>query len=137
MTVRVWTARISTRDPDALDVTRKTGVAAFAPSWKILGPMIAIRRAGRKASDEEWKEYARAYFGEMQINRRAQPAPWVDLLARERTVLTCYCTNPNRCHRTLLGRYLEKLGATFYGELDERDEVGAELFKFAMTLDDD
>lgn len=137
MALAVWTARISTRDPDAVNVTRKTGHAVFAPSWKILGPMLEIRRSGRTATDEEWRAYARGYFEEMRASLKTQPDLWQALLARERAVLTCYCPNPSRCHRTLLGRFLEKLGAAFYGELAERNEVQAELFKIAMTLGED
>lgn len=57
MTLVVYTARVTYAGPDRLDVTRKTGVGhalAFAPSWKILGPMIKARRArertGRRAA---------------------------------------------------------------------------------------
>lgn len=139
MALVVWTARISTRDPDALNVTRKSGSAIFAPSWRIVAPALERRQAGREATDEEWKEYAQAYFLEMQASRRKNVEVWKALLARERVVLTCYCTNPARCHRTLLGRFLTKLGATFEGELAEqakRDRTQEELFKIAMDLGD-
>jgi len=137
MAVTVWTARISTKDPDAFDVTRKSGSHVFAPSWKILGPMLDRRRVGRTTTNEEWREYARNYFEEMRTSLRANPDAWKALRARERVVLTCYCVNPARCHRTLLGKFLEKLGATFAGELTEYNESQAELFKRAMELPDD
>lgn len=133
----IWTARISTKDPDAFDVTRKTGNKAFAPSWEILGPMLDLKRIGKTATSEQWKDYARGYFEEMRASRRSNPSLWRALLARSRVVLTCYCTNPARCHRTLLGRFLEKLGATFEGELDERDPGQEDLFKIAMALGED
>jgi uncharacterized protein YeaO (DUF488 family) len=137
MALVVWTARISTKDPDAVDVTRKTGNPVFAPSWKILKPILAHRRIGQEVSNEEWKEYARRYFEEMRVSSRENPVAWKELMARERVVLTCYCVEPTRCHRTLLGRLLEKLGAKFAGELVEYDESQAELFKLAMNLPDD
>lgn len=38
-------------------------------------------------------------------------------LARSRVVLVCYCTDPTRCHRSLLAGILGKLGADVRGEL--------------------
>lgn len=43
----IYTARVSTRDPDRLDITRKSGKGdglAFAPSWAILTPALNARR---------------------------------------------------------------------------------------------
>lgn len=137
MPLAVWTARISTKDPDALDVTRKSGDPTFAPSWTILRPVLDRRRIGRKTTDEEWREYARAYFEEMVASYRETPKPWKTLLARERVVLTCFCTNPDRCHRTLLGKFLVKLGAEFFGEATERTPHEEELFQLAMNLEED
>lgn len=139
MALSIWTARLSSKDPDAFDVTRKTGNVVFAPTWRILSPMLKIRREGRRATDEEWRAYARNYFEEMRSSLKSHPEAWKALRARERVVLTCYCTDPPRCHRTLLGKFLEKLGASFHGELDDRrvTQTQAELFKLAMTLDED
>jgi len=136
-----------------LNVTRKSGDKTFAPSWALLGPMIEIRRSGKVATDEQWKDYARSYLKEMQVSRARHPEAWAELLGRQRVVLTCYCTNPKRCHRTVLGRFLERrLGATFRGELEEpatiRDcpqtvdilkehQAEREGFELAMSLEDD
>ncbi len=136
MSLKVWTDRISSKDPDAFDVTRKSGHKAFAPSWKILGPALDRRRSGREVTDEEWKAYAAAYYEEMALSRKREPDVWATLLARPRVVLTCYCTNVSRCHRTLLARLLEKLGATFEGETVERDTTQQALFDLAMNLED-
>lgn len=118
MTLEVWTARISSRDPDAFNTTRKSGHPEFAPSWKILGRMLHIRKEeGRDATDEEWRSYAKDYLAEMTRSYRVNRPAWDDLLARKRVVLTCYCTNPSRCHRRILAKILEKLGATDCGEV--------------------
>jgi uncharacterized protein YeaO (DUF488 family) len=150
--LEVWTARISTRDPDALNVTRKSGDKTFAPSWALLGPMVDIRRSGKVATEEQWKDYAKAYIKEMFASRARHPEEWARLLGRSRVVLTCYCTNPKRCHRTILGRILERLGATFWGELEgpatirdcppavdalKEHQAEVEGFELAMSLDDD
>lgn len=118
LTLHVWTASLRTRDPDALNITRKSGVGAFAPSWVVLGAALKRRREGATLSDEEWKEaYAKPYLREMVASMDRQPDVWEALLARKRVVLTCYCPSPERCHRTLLGRFLVRHGAVFHGEL--------------------
>ena len=79
--------------------------------------MLEIRRSGRVATDEEWREYVEGYLKVMGRSHRVHKASWDALLARERVVLVCYCTNPQRCHRTILARILESLGAINRGEL--------------------
>lgn len=116
--LEVWTARISTRDPDRFDVTRKSGTKAFAPSWKLLNHILEIRNhEDREETDAEWKTYAEGYLREMARSKRLEPAAWAALLARPRVVLTCFCTNPRRCHRRILARILVSLGAVDRGEL--------------------
>lgn len=49
--LQVFTAHVSTRDPDRVDVTRKSGGVAglpFAPSWRILMPAIDARRQAER-----------------------------------------------------------------------------------------
>lgn len=144
MPLIVYTARISTRDPDRFDITRKSGGdlgLPFAPSWTILGPALEARRKSERLGQGPWNEdadgadaeqahddareildaawalYVPAYLAEMRISyRRLRPA-WSALLARPRVVLVCYCTDAARCHRTLLAGILGKLGADVRGEL--------------------
>jgi len=117
--VTVRTARIGTRDPDALDVTRKSGGptgSAFAPSWRLLAPYLDKRRAGA-LTGADWAEYVERYTEEMRASYRAHPEAWAWLLSRPRIVLTCYCTDPERCHRRVLARILVRLGAEDGGEV--------------------
>lgn len=146
MPLEVWTARISSRDPDRFDITRKSGGPAgevFAPSWAILRPAMDARTEGeqliRFASQpdlapillegyriraaeldaEAWAIYVPAYTAEMRQSYRAHRVAWDGLLARSRVVLVCYCTDPARCHRTLLAGFLGKLGADVRGEMSK------------------
>jgi uncharacterized protein YeaO (DUF488 family) len=126
----VYTARIGHPSPHALDITRKSGDAfgkVFAPSWEILLEALATFDAlkGRDPRDEwvlrhtrlAWWRYVPKYLEEMRASYRHNRAMWDDLLARERVVLTCYCTDPDRCHRTILAAaILPRLGATYLGE---------------------
>lgn len=141
MSLAVYTAQISTRDPDRFDVTRKSGGPVgviFAPSWAILRPALDARKEaarlldrakaepehrvfyeGRAAGTEytAWVLYMPAYRLEMLASHRANRAAWDALLARPRVALACYCTDPERCHRRLLAGFLAKLGADDRGEL--------------------
>jgi hypothetical protein len=130
----VWTARIVSKDPDRFDVTRKSGGAAgtvFAPSWAILSPALAARKEAQRlltgiplyqaaalVERNAWESYVPAFMAEMRGSYKAHRAAWESLLARDRVVLVCYCTDPHRCHRTLLARdILSTLGATYRGEV--------------------
>ncbi len=133
MSLEVYTARISSKDPDRLDVTRKSGGllgAPFAPSWALLNPVLAARKEAQRltaagnpdaAIDIErgaWADYVPAFLQEMRASYVAKPAAWQGLVNRARVVLVCYCTDAERCHRALLARnVLPKLGATYRGEL--------------------
>lgn len=119
MGLSVFGARIGHQG--ALDITRKSGRGdglVFAPSWAILRPALAARRSGDAAQMEAaWAAYVPAYLAEMRASYRAHRDAWERLLGRERVVLACYCTDPERCHRTLLGRdILTRLGAVWCGE---------------------
>lgn len=117
--LHVRTSRISYAGSDRLDVTRKgaddVGLA-FAPSWKLLGPVLQARAAG-ELDDDAWRAYVDAYTDEMRASYRTNRASWDWLLARERVVLVCYCTDADRCHRRVLARILAKLGAVDEGEV--------------------
>lgn len=135
MTLRVHTARISYAGVDRLDITRKSAKAdgiAFAPSWIILNPTLTLLRntvAIHNGDDGEaqcravilagaaWDLYREAYTLEMRESYRRHRPVWDALLARERVVLVCYCTDARRCHRSVLAEILAKLGAINEGEL--------------------
>jgi hypothetical protein len=141
MSLEVWTARISSADPDRFDITRGSGGqdgAPFAPSWAILKPALEarnaatfLRRGPGKArpgalvqsaeadaiEDAAWAVYVEAYRAEMRASYRQSRAAWDALLGRSRVALVCFCTEPARCHRTLLAGILGKLGADVRGEL--------------------
>ena len=144
----VYAARIGTRDPDALNITRKgndpIGVV-WAPSHAILRPALDLRRiagalvagaaeARANGADDRvdvgddiaariegatWALYREAYLMEMRESYRRDRGAWERLLARERTCLVCYCVDAEHCHRRILGAHiLPRLGAVWCGELD-------------------
>lgn len=123
----VWTARIGYHGDDGLAVTRFPRIAlhqtegqaivdAFAPSAAILMPILEIRRAGGEETEEQWEEYAAKYRAEMRASYRNLRGAWEGILARPSCTLLCFCTCPERCHRSLLATFFGKLGATVRGE---------------------
>lgn len=117
MTLAVYTARVSYSGADRLDITRKSAGPdglPFAPSWRILGPMLRARREGTELA--QWPTYIADYTDEMRASYRGQRAAWEAVLARSEVTLLCYCTDPAHCHRTLLAGILGKLGAEVRGE---------------------
>lgn len=121
MPLQVYTARVGTRDPDALQVTlwrnHDADGHAFAPSMMLLKWGLGHRRAGTATPDIE-REYADRYRDEMRAGYRRDRAAWDALLARPRVVLLCFCPAGAFCHRRVLAGILTKLGAVDCGELD-------------------
>lgn len=138
MTLTVYTARVSYGGPERLDITRKSGEGdglAFAPSWEILrGALDDMRRAesliasaghdverreGQNLRRRAWGAYSVAFRAEMRASLKRDRGAWERLLARERVVLVCYCTNADYCHRTILAtELLPALGAKYGGEVE-------------------
>jgi uncharacterized protein YeaO (DUF488 family) len=62
-------------------------------------------------TDKRWATFTRRYFGEM---RRPEAQRVIALLAAlsqgSNFSIGCYCENPQRCHRSLLGTLLRSQG---------------------------
>ena len=117
MSLHVLSARISSRDPDRFDITRKSGTDGLflAPSWATLRPALVGMKT---AQPDAWAHYVLAFTREMRVSYRRERAAWEALLSRKRVVLTCYCTDATRCHRALLREtILPALGAVDCGEI--------------------
>ncbi len=102
----IYTARVSYGGADRFDVTRKTGGPLgeiFAPSWALLAPVLAHRKAGTMTGDV-WRVYCDGYRAEMRASYTAHRTAWDDLAARAEVTLVCYCAEVGRCHRLLLAK---------------------------------
>ncbi|HEY3499638.1 MAG TPA: DUF488 family protein [Polyangiaceae bacterium] len=128
MTLLVQTARLGYIGDDWLDVslqgnTRREGGGHrgiglfFAPSPGLLYPYLSKRKFKRE-TPALWERYASDYTAEMRSSFRRYRKAWDMLLAFDRVVLLCFCTDSERCHRTVLGRdILPTLGADYAGEV--------------------
>ena len=126
----LWTAPYATRDPGRLDITRAgcdrllaAGKPApgevLAPSAVLVFPTLRQLKAARTAAERDavWDGYVVAYSAEQNARERTRAAEYEALLAHERLVGVCFCRDPQRCHRTLAGVRLARLGADYRGEI--------------------
>ena len=106
LTVR--TGRINSKRQDVLDITIKSGKKIFAPTWN----MVWDYKKGRITK----AEYTRQYYELMRKSYKEHRSEWEALLSQESVTLTCYCRAGEFCHRILLAKILEELGAEYLGE---------------------
>lgn len=89
-----------------LNVTAKSGLKGFAPSWDFLSKY--------KAGEIDDKEYTRLFNLRMAESKVVNPKLWASLLKHPNIAITCYCTAGKFCHRHLLvehfSEYLKEHG---------------------------
>jgi len=133
----VFTAQYAYRGEDRFDVTRAGAERArfagkppegdpFAPPRWLLN--VAKKRPGSRAGIPKgaaqppeddagaWAWYTEQYTVAMRQSYRKHRPAWDALLARNTVTLVCFCTDPQKCHRTILARILVALGAKYEGE---------------------
>lgn len=114
----IYTSRITYDGIDRLDVSRSGNDPigrVFAPSWPLLRPHLE-RRRHRVISIDDWDSYVDSYIEEMRKSYRSNKTIWDTVAARDRVTFCCFCKSARHCHRTVLARLLERIGATYRGE---------------------
>ena len=107
--MKVYTSSMRCGDRDRLNITVKSGVQAFAPSWDMV--------MGYKKGLLSEKQYEKLYLERMRRSYVANRAIWNEILKRDRVVFVCFCRKGEFCHRVLLAKIFEKLGAEYGGEI--------------------
>jgi uncharacterized protein YeaO (DUF488 family) len=93
---------------------REFGSRDFYDVWlPNLAPSEELLKRALQATDERaWRSFARSYRAEM---KRPEARRLLDLLAALSPdadfSVGCYCTDENRCHRSILRALLEERGA--------------------------
>ena len=108
------------RCAEALRAASECGPVEGADPARFADAAAHLCHAAGIVREATWALYREAYTMEMRESYRANRPAWDALLARESVTLVCYCTDPERCHRTLLAGILAKLGATDAGERGSR-----------------
>jgi uncharacterized protein YeaO (DUF488 family) len=117
----IWTVQISNwrlvreKDISLLDITVKSGVQAFAPSWDNL--------RAYKAGLMSQSEYTSRYYDKIINSAEQNISAWQNLTEKRSMALACYCRAGEYCHRHIFAplaiAYLQDLGhqVVFHGEL--------------------
>ena len=109
--LKIWTAQYNYSGKDRIDITVKSAVYpwnVFAPTW---GMVMEYKRF----KDEEM--YIKKYKAIIDKAFELHPQQLSDLLNSNRTItLVCFCRPGDFCHRVLLAKHFEALGAAYFGE---------------------
>jgi len=109
--VRVGTVRLLPRGVRKEDYAKRDFFDAWLPEVAPSRELVAYAQA-KPWTDVRWAAFTKRYLREME---RPEAQRVIALLAAlgEQTNFSigCYCENPWRCHRSLLGELLRRRGA--------------------------
>lgn len=113
--LKVWTAQYRYSGQDRIDITVKSAPypwSIFAPTWKMV---MDYKHAG--GTPEAEQIYVNQYKSIVDRAFESHSQQLSDLINSDRTItLVCFCRPGDFCHRVLLAKHFESLGATYYGE---------------------
>jgi uncharacterized protein YeaO (DUF488 family) len=117
--VKIYTGRVQYyHGPDKLDITVKSGIQAFAPTW----PMVMNHKKGLITD----QQYTEMYLEKMRQSYLSNKSYWEGLLKNhDKLVLCCYCKFGDFCHRHILAEILVTLAkalgieASYEGEVEQ------------------
>ena len=106
--LRLGTVRRPPRGVPKKEIARRDFYDVWMPE---VAPSEALLKLGKAAGDEpaKWKAFVRRYRAEM---KRSEASRLLDLLAAlshaTDFAVGCYCSDENRCHRSVLRALLEE-----------------------------
>ncbi len=113
--LKIWTAQYNYSGGDRIDITVKSAVYPwniFAPTWDMV---MKYKRAG--GSKEAQRIYVKDYSAIIDKAFEVCSQGLADLIKADMTItLVCFCRPGDFCHRVLLAKHFETLGAVYYGE---------------------
>lgn len=113
--VEVFTSQYGYKGSDRLDITVKTSDGLFAPTWDIV--------MGYKNGILSEREYTNIYLKILKRSYKRNKDKWEEILNRDRVTFVCFCGHGQFCHRLILAKVFEKLGATYRGEIDRNGRL--------------
>ena len=109
--LRIGTVRLLPRGVKKGDYAKRNFFDVWLPEVSPTRELVAYAQA-RPWTDARWAAFSKKYLREM---RRPEAQRVIELLAALGTQtnfsIGCYCENPWRCHRSLLGELLRERGA--------------------------
>ncbi|HEY3157737.1 MAG TPA: DUF488 family protein [Vicinamibacterales bacterium] len=109
--LRIGTVRLLPRGVKKGDYATRNFFDVWLPEVSPTRELVAYAQA-RAWTDARWAAFRKKYLREMQ---RPEARRVIELLAalgkQTNFSIGCYCENPWRCHRSLLGELLRERGA--------------------------
>ena len=109
--VRVGTVRLLPRGVRKEDYATRDFFDVWLPEVSPSRELVAYAQA-EPWTDARWAAFAKRYLREMERPDAQHVIALLSVLGRRTNLsIGCYCENPYRCHRSLLGELLRERGA--------------------------
>ena len=109
--LRVGTVRLLPRGVKKEDYAKGNFFDVWLPEVAPTGELVAYAQA-EPWTDARWASFSKKYLREMQRAEAQHAIALLAALGRQTNFsIGCYCENPWRCHRSLLGELLRERGA--------------------------
>src|ERR1044071_8309049 len=106
--LRIGTVRLLPRGVRKEDYARKNFFDVWLPEVAPTRALVAYARS-QPWTDARWAAYTKRYLREMSRPEAQRAITLLGLLGKQTNLsIGCYCENPWRCHRSLLGELLRK-----------------------------
>lgn len=114
--LNIYTAQYNYKGPNRTDITVESAKPPwdmFAPTWEMV---MEYLNSPRGVYEE--KLYTAKYEALVANTYVANRKSITTLIqSNETRVLVCFCKSGTFCHRVLLAKHFESLGATYHGEI--------------------
>lgn len=110
--LRLGTVRLLPRGVKRQDYAKLNYFDVWLPELSPSRPLVSYAQA-KPWTDARWAAYSRRYLNEMRRPEAQRLIALLAALSKQASVsIGCYCENPWRCHRSLLGALLRAQGGT-------------------------
>jgi len=108
--LRLGTVRLLPRGVKKQDYARRNLFDVWLPELSPSHTLVSYAQA-KPWTDARWAAFARRYHKEMRRPEAQRLIAVLAALSKQANVsICCYCENPSRCHRSLLGDLLRDQG---------------------------
>jgi uncharacterized protein YeaO (DUF488 family) len=108
--LRLGTVRLLPRGVKKRDYARRNLFDVWLPELSPSHTLVSYAQA-KPWTDARWAAFARRYHKEMRRPEAQRLIAVLAALSKQANVsICCYCENPSRCHRSLLGDLLRDQG---------------------------
>ena len=109
--LRIGTVRLLPRGVRKEDYAKRNFFDVWLPEVSPTRELVAYAQA-KPWTDARWAAFRKKYLREMQRPEAQRIIELLAALGRQTNFsIGCYCENPWRCHRSLLGELLQERGA--------------------------